>query len=124
MVRTPTLLQLLLLGVLSTTSHLEGQIIDCNDSKSSQQEKTKDDTTNAKDGDMKPKKKEKPPKIGNFSLPTSQQPAALFGFGGNIIDKGEVQIYLFEDDFVGKKKTTIDVIPSVLFGITDNWSVF
>lgn len=67
---------------------------------------------------------EEPPKIGNFSLPTSQQPAALFGFGGNIIDKGEVQLYFFADDFVGKKRNTIDLIPSVLFGITDEWSIF
>ena len=161
MVRTPILLQFLLLGALSITSHLQGQISDCNDSKSSrarteettkddttnakdnatiakdkdvkrtEQETTRDDTTNAKDNvtiaedkDVKPKKEEKPPKIGNYSLPTSQQPAALFGFGGNIIDKGEVQLYLFADDFVGKKKITIDIIPSVLFGITDNWSVF
>ncbi|MBA3815375.1 MAG: hypothetical protein H0X29_02430 [Parachlamydiaceae bacterium] len=66
---------------------------------------------------------ETPPKIGNFSLPTSQQPAALFGFGGNIIDKGEVQLYLFADDFEGPKKMTIDIIPNVLFGVTDNFSI-
>lgn len=67
---------------------------------------------------------EKPPKIGNFSLPSSQQPAALFGFGGNIIDKNEVQLYFFADEFYGKKKTIIDLIPSVLFGVTDNFSLF
>lgn len=70
------------------------------------------------------KKEEEPPKIGNFALPTSQQPAALFGFGGNIIDKGEVQLYFFADEFSGKEKLTIDLIPSVLFGITDKWSIF
>lgn len=69
-------------------------------------------------------KKEEPPKIGNFALPTSQQPAALFGFGGNIIDKGEVQLYFFADDFSGKLKTTVDLIPSILFGITNNFSIF
>lgn len=69
------------------------------------------------------KEEEKPPRIGNFALPTSQQPAALFGFGGNIIDKGEIQTFFFADDFIGKKKKTIDLIPSVLFGITDDASI-
>ena len=70
------------------------------------------------------KKEEAPPKVGNFSLPTSQQPAALFGFGGNIIDKGEVQLYFFADEFEGKERLTIDLIPSVLFGVTDVFSIF
>lgn len=68
--------------------------------------------------------KKEPPKIGNFALPSSQQPAALFGFGGNIIDRGEVQLYFFADEFKGKKKLTIDLIPSVLFGVTENFSIF
>jgi hypothetical protein len=67
---------------------------------------------------------DKPPRIGNFSLPLSQQPAALFGFGGNIIEKGEVQLYFFADDFVGRNKITTDLIPGILFGITDDWSIF
>ena len=70
------------------------------------------------------KKKEEPPKIGNFALPTSQQPAALFGFGGNIIDKDEIQIYFFADAFSGKKRIVTDLIPSLLFGITDDLSIF
>lgn len=80
-----------------------------------------------KEEDTKSEKQEEvlePPKIGNFSLPTSQQPAALFGFGGNIIDQGEVQLYFFADAFVGRKRMIVDMIPSVLFGITDNWSIF
>ncbi len=72
-----------------------------------------------------PKRKKRPlPKIGNFKLPTSQQPAALFGFGGNIIDKGEIQTFLFADGFFGRNRTTTDILPSVLFGITDNWTLF
>lgn len=67
---------------------------------------------------------EKPPKIGNFSLPTSQQPAALFGFGGNIIEKGEVQFYFFADEFAGRKKLTTDLIPSILFGVTNNLTLY
>ncbi len=66
---------------------------------------------------------EQPPKIGNFALPTSQQPAALFGFGGNIIDKGEILVNFFADEFVGRNKTTIDLFPNVVFGITAEWSI-
>lgn len=77
-----------------------------------------------KEEDKKEKQEEEPPKIGNFALPTSQQPAALFGFGGNVIDKGEVQIYFFADEFVGENKFVVDLIPSVLFGITDDCSIY
>lgn len=69
-------------------------------------------------------KEEEPPKIGNFALPTSQQPAGLFAFGGNIIDQGEVQLFFFADDFIGKKKIIVDLIPSVLWGIRDDLSIF
>lgn len=72
---------------------------------------------------IKEQKAEKPPEIGNFALPTSQQPAALFGFGGNIIDKGEVQLYFFADNFLGKERIVTDLIPNVLFGVTDNFSI-
>lgn len=133
----PILLQLLLLALLCISTHLQGQTSDESPEEGSKQEPKISDSANAKDAasckdgdsedkdeDKKPKKEEKPPKIGNFSLPTSQQPAALFGFGGNIIDKGEIQLFFFADEFVGKRKMTIDLIPSVLFGITDEWSVF
>lgn len=65
-----------------------------------------------------------PPKIGNFALPSSQQPAALFGFGGNIIDKDAVQVFFFADDFVGNTRTVVDMIPAVVYGITDDLSLF
>lgn len=64
-----------------------------------------------------------PPKIGNLSLSPSQQPYGLFAFGGNIVDKGEVQLFLFADEFVGRQRLLTDVIPSVLFGVTDNFSI-
>lgn len=68
--------------------------------------------------------KEEPPRIGNFALSTSQQPAALFGFGGNIIDKNELQVYFFADEFIGKNRIITDMIPSILLGLTENLSVF
>lgn len=64
-----------------------------------------------------------PPKIGNFALRTSQQPSGHFGFGGNIIDKGDVQLFLFAEEFVGNRKVTSNLVPNVLFGITDDFSI-
>lgn len=79
----------------------------------------------AKSDEEAKSKEEGPPPIGNFSLPASQQPAALFGFGGNVIDKGEVQLYFFVDEFKGRKnRLNMDVIPGILFGINEEWSLF
>lgn len=99
------------------------------ESQSNDQKGRKNNEANASDkcSSLCPELKDEnlePPKIGNFSLPTSQQPAALFGFGGNIIDKGEVQFYLFADYFVGRQRRVSDLIPSILFGITDDLSIF
>ena len=99
--------QLIILGLLWTSSYLYGQ----NDNE-------------AQPTGVEAAKEKQPPKIGNFSLPSSQQPAALFGFGGNIIDQGETQLFFFADDFEGKHKTSADLIPSALFGITNNLSIF
>ncbi len=65
----------------------------------------------------------KPPKIGNFSLPSSQQPGSLYGFGQGVIDKGEVQLFFYADDFVGRHKTNVDYFPSVVFGVTEELSL-
>lgn len=62
-------------------------------------------------------------KVGNFSLPPSQQPNALYGFGGNIIAKSEIQWSCFADDIEGKQKRIFDLIPSVVFGISDELSI-
>ncbi len=121
MVRVLKVLPLLLMGVLLLTSPLHAQENACQGVKSTGDGEAQE---TPKEDEEKTKKEEKPPRIGNFALPLSQQPAALFGFGGNIIEKGEVQLYFFADDFVGRNKTTVDLIPSVLFGITDDWSVF
>jgi len=65
-----------------------------------------------------------PQKHGNFALPNSQQPGPLVSFGENIIDKNQVQSFLFADDFVGVKKKSVDLVPAILYGITDDLSVF
>ena len=65
---------------------------------------------------------EERPAIGNFALSISQQPTPLVSFGENIIDKGQVQLFLFADAFIGKHSYLTDVIPSVLYGIRDDLS--
>lgn len=96
-------------------SPLYGQSSDCEAEKKTLDEEKKED--------KKEKKEETPPLIGYFSLPTSQQPSGLFGFGGNIIDEGVVQCYLYADEFVGKKNIGIDIFPSILFGVTNHFSI-
>lgn len=111
--------------VFSSTS-LFGEEDDTQSSFCSRQDDKKEDAKDTNNDDKKEDAKPvvvKPPSIGNFKLPTSQQPAALFGFGGNIIDKDEIQWYFFADDFVGRSKLLTDLIPSVQFGITDNLSI-
>ena len=65
-----------------------------------------------------------PLEVGNFSLPTSQQPGPLVCFGENIIDKGQIQLFLFGDAFIGKNSYLTDAIPSILYGIRDDLSLF
>ncbi|HXW86313.1 MAG TPA: hypothetical protein VEK38_03135 [Candidatus Bathyarchaeia archaeon] len=62
--------------------------------------------------------------IGNFALPTSQQPGPLFSFGQNIVDKNNFQIFLSGDSFVGDRKNYSDIMPSILYGVSDNFSIF
>lgn len=61
---------------------------------------------------------------GNFSMPLSQQPTPLVSFGQNIIDQGQTIVYLFADSFLGKKNDYNDVIPSVVYGIRDDLSIY
>jgi len=71
------------------------------------------------------KSTDKPPEIGNFSIPVaSQQPGPLLSLGQNIIDKNETQAYLLADKFSGDDKYTADAIPSILYGISDDFSIY
>jgi len=89
--------------------------------KEAQQEEKKEEKKEDKKED---KKEEEPPKIGNFALPTSQQPGPLVSFGQNIIDQNQTVFVLYADDFIGSKKRTADVLPGVLYGVRDDLSVF
>lgn len=67
---------------------------------------------------------EQPLVLGNFSLPTSQQPGPLVSFGENIIDKGQVQLFVFADAMIGNSSYLTDVIPGILYGIRNDLSFF
>lgn len=69
-------------------------------------------------------KDEEPPKIGNFALPVAQQPTPLLSFGQKVIGKNVTQVFLFSDDFVGVRKHFVDIIPELVYGITENSSIF
>lgn len=69
-------------------------------------------------------KEDEPPKEGNFSLKTSQAPGPLVSLGQNVVDKGDLLIFLFADAVVGKRGYTSEVIPNILWGITDKLSLF
>jgi hypothetical protein len=60
---------------------------------------------------------------GNLALHESQQPIPLFCFGQEIIGKGTIQIFGYNDFLYGKRDQAIEVIPSVLYGVTDYCTV-
>ena len=62
--------------------------------------------------------------MGNFVLPTSQQPGPLTSLGQNIVDKDQTLLFLFADDYGGIGKHQVDIMPGILHGITDTLSVF
>jgi hypothetical protein len=62
--------------------------------------------------------------IGNFSLSFSQQIGPLVSFGENIVDKGQVVVYLAAVAFIGNHLYSTDMIPSVVYGIRDDLSLF
>ncbi len=48
----------------------------------------------------------------------------MVSFGQNIIEKNGTLLFLFVDDFAGVEKHFVDVMPSILYGITDDLSIF
>ena len=64
-----------------------------------------------------------PFQTGNFALPGSQQPGPVFSFGQNIIDKNQTQLFVQADDYIGIQKHAIDVMPLVIYGISNNLSI-
>ncbi len=64
-----------------------------------------------------------PPSIGNFSLPTSQQPAPFFSFGQNIIDKNQFTASYNPSYSYSQTQRIAIGTPSLLYGITDSASI-
>lgn len=69
-------------------------------------------------------KVDEPEKVGNYLLTTSQQPGVLFGFGQNIVDKGDKQIFMNVNQFFGQRMNLSLLIPGFLYGIRDDLSLF
>lgn len=62
-------------------------------------------------------------KSGNFSLLSSQQPGPLLSFGQNMLDKHDLQFFLYSTDLVGENKNLTSIVPEFLYGIRDNFSI-
>lgn len=71
-----------------------------------------------------PGDKKEPPKVGNFILPPYQQPGPLVGFGQNILDQNLLQLAISADSFFGANQHRIEAVPSVLYGLTEDFSLF
>ncbi len=72
---------------------------------------------------MQPLLSSNPPSVGNFSLPTSQQPGPFFSFGQNIVDKHQ-WIASFNPNYLySQTQRILDVTPSLLYGVTDSASL-
>lgn len=67
---------------------------------------------------------DEPPAIGNFILPSSQQPATLVGFGRNLLEAGQTQLFLYPDYFGGTNNHYADIAPSIVHGLSDRTSIF
>ncbi len=63
-------------------------------------------------------------KIGNFALPSSQQPGPLVGFGQNMLDKRDLQFFSYIDYLKGCNKEFVGVTPTLLYGFTSDCSLF
>ena len=64
-----------------------------------------------------------PPPIGNFSLPVSQQPAPLYSFGQNIINKGTAQLFLTPDGARSSTSHYSELSASFLYALSDEASL-
>jgi len=65
---------------------------------------------------------EQPP-VGNFALPTSQQPGPLIAFGQNVPEKGVLQAFIYGNQVKAEGISFSEIHPSLLYGITDRFSI-
>ncbi|MCS5711917.1 hypothetical protein [Candidatus Berkiella aquae] len=69
-------------------------------------------------------KKDKPPRVGNFALPGSQQPGQFLSLGANIIATDQSQYSMMNTYFAGHQQYQTTMAPAYLYGISDNISIF
>jgi hypothetical protein len=81
-----------------------------------------DDKKDEKEDENDPKNW--PLKKGNLSLPISQQPGPLVGFGENIVDKGQKQLFLMGQQYTGHHQYLTSLIPGFVYGIKESLSLF
>lgn len=67
---------------------------------------------------------EKTIKVGNLAFPVSQQPTPLISFGQNVLDKKQAQAYVLANQFKGENQYFINLVPTLIYGFTDNFSIF
>jgi hypothetical protein len=59
--------------------------------------------------------------IGNFALPSSQQPSTLYGFGQYIVDKGDLLVGMAPSILVGRRNSNLSTFtPYLIYGIRDD----
>lgn len=68
-------------------------------------------------------KPEEPPALYNFALSASQQPGPFISFGQNIIDKGQLQLFLGIAESRGEQNHSWETSSSLLYGLTDTMSL-
>lgn len=66
---------------------------------------------------------EKPLKIGNLAFSVSQQPTPLISFGQHILNKKQAQFVVLANELKGKDNYSINLVPSLIYGLTDNLSI-
>lgn len=67
---------------------------------------------------------EKTVKIGNLAFPVSQQPTPLISFGQNVLNKNQAQAYVLTNEFKGDDQYFVNMVPSYIYGLTDNLTIF
>lgn len=99
----------------------EGKVAQKKDDKKADNKK---DKKKDKKEDKKEEDKDEPPKIGNFALPTAQQPGSLLAFGYNMLDKDQSQLEILSDLFVGNERHSSDILPSFLYAFSEKFSLY
>jgi len=108
----------------SAGKDLSGKKSNKSDAKKNSSDDKDNDGQNDEDENNEGKQEIKPLEVGNFALPTSQQPGPLISFGQNIIDKGQAQAFVMADYFRNRDGYTTILAPSLLYAFRDDLTIF